>query len=47
MEQRVKEAERLGFETLVLPASGKLPKTNAKTNLVRVARLEAALEWAR
>jgi DNA repair protein RadA/Sms len=47
MEQRVKEAERLGFETLVLPASGKLPKTHAKTTLVRVARLEAALEWAR
>jgi len=46
LELRVKEAHRLGFRHILVPASGKLPAIPG-LQVSRVARLEQAVEWAR
>ncbi len=44
IEQRISEAEKLGFETVYLSKFNKLPKTNLKINIVEVAKLDEVLQ---
>ena len=46
LDLRVKEAHRLGFKHIVVPATGKLPSI-PDLQVTRVSRLEQAVEWAR
>lgn len=43
---RIKEAERLGFERILLPAAAKVSK-NAKIGIIRFGRLEEAVEFVK
>ncbi|MBU3663217.1 MAG: DNA repair protein RadA [Bacteroidetes bacterium] len=44
IEQRISEAEKLGFETVYLSKFNKLPKTSLKINVVEVAKLDELLQ---
>jgi DNA repair protein RadA/Sms len=44
IEQRISEAEKLGFETVYLSKFNKLPKANVKINIVEVAKLDELLQ---
>jgi DNA repair protein RadA/Sms len=44
IEQRISEAEKLGFETVYLSKFNKLPKTSLKINIVEVAKLDELLQ---
>lgn len=46
LELRVKEAHRLGFRHILVPATGKLPAI-PDLKVTRVSRLEHAVDWAR
>ncbi len=43
---RIKEAERLGFERIILPAAAKVSKSS-KIEIIRFGRLEEAVEFVR
>ena len=45
VEQRVLEAEKLGFESIVIAKSSKLPKNNYSIQLVRVAKIEDVVDF--
>jgi DNA repair protein RadA/Sms len=44
LDLRIKEAHRLGFEKVVVPASGKIPSVKG-IEIIKFARLEQAAEW--
>jgi DNA repair protein RadA/Sms len=46
LELRVKEAHRLGFERIVVPAEGRVPNVKG-LEVHRMTRLEDAVNWAR
>jgi DNA repair protein RadA/Sms len=46
LDLRIKEAQRLGFEKIVVPASGKIPAVKG-IDVIKFARLEQAAGWVR
>jgi len=44
LDLRIKEAHRLGFEKIVVPASGKVPVVKG-IEIIKLARLEEAAQW--
>ncbi|GBU24064.1 DNA repair protein RadA [Fibrobacteria bacterium R8-3-H12] len=44
LDLRIKEAHRLGFEKIVVPASGKIPAVKG-IEIIKFARLEEAVHW--
>ncbi|MCL2102232.1 MAG: DNA repair protein RadA [Fibromonadales bacterium] len=46
LDLRIKEAQRLGFEKIAVPASGKIPNVKG-IEVLKFARLEQAVEWLR
>jgi len=44
LDLRIKEAQRLGFEKIAVPASGKIPAVKG-IEVVKFAKLEQAVEW--
>jgi len=45
LDQRLKEARRLGMTVAVIPSSGKLPESVGGMRIVRVAGLSEAVAW--
>lgn len=46
LDLRIKEAQRLGFEKIVVPSSGKIPSVKG-IEVIKFARLEEAVGWMR
>jgi DNA repair protein RadA/Sms len=46
LDLRIKEAHRLGFEKIAVPASGKIPSVKG-IEVIKFAKLEKAVEWLR
>lgn len=44
LDLRIKEAQRLGFEKIVVPASGKIPNIKG-IEIIKFAKLEQAVKW--
>jgi len=44
LDLRIKEAQRLGFEKIVVPDSGKIPAVKG-IEIIKFSRLEQAVEW--
>jgi DNA repair protein RadA/Sms len=44
VEQRVIEAEKLGFDSILIAKQSKLPKTDYKINVLRVAKIEDVVD---
>lgn len=45
VEQRILEAEKLGFESIVIAKASKLPKSKYNIQLVRVAKMEEVVDF--
>jgi len=45
IEQRIGEAEKLGFKTVYLSKFNKLPKTNFSINVVEISKIEELLSY--
>ena len=45
VEQRILEAEKLGFGTIMISKYCKVPKNNYGINIIRVAKMNDVVEW--
>lgn len=45
LEWRIKEAMRLGFGEILIPASGKIPKISNEIKITKVAKIQEAVDW--
>lgn len=45
LEWRIKEAMRLGFREILIPASGKIPKISSELKITEVANIQDAIDW--
>ena len=45
LEQRLKEAKRLGMDEAIVPAGGSLPEGVSGIKIVRVRSLAEAISW--
>ena len=45
LDQRLKEARRLGMTVAVIPSAGKLPESVGNMRIVRVSGLGEAVAW--
>jgi DNA repair protein RadA/Sms len=45
IEQRIAEAEKLGFKTVYLSKFNKLPSTNQKIKIIQVSKLDEMLSY--
>src|SRR5574344_2708245 len=45
LEWRIKEAMRLGFREILIPASGKIPKISSELKITKVANIQDAISW--
>lgn len=45
LEWRIKEAMRLGFREILIPASGKIPKISSELKITKVANIQDAIYW--
>lgn len=45
LEWRIKEAMRLGFKEILVPASGKIPENPKGLKITKIARIQEAVSW--